>query len=69
LYQLMRTEDLALCAVWSENWQELSSFTIVPVHTAMEAPEAMAAQRPTGRDPLPRKILTGPAIECEAPTG
>lgn len=43
-YQLMRTEDPALFAVWMENWKDLSSFTIVPVRTSTEAAEAIAAQ-------------------------
>jgi hypothetical protein len=43
-YQLMRTEDPALFAVWIENWKDLSSFTIVPVRTSAEAAEAIAAQ-------------------------
>jgi hypothetical protein len=64
----MRTEDPALFAVWIENWKDLGSFTIVPVHTAMGAPEAMAARRPTGRDPLPRRVPTGPAAERKCQT-
>jgi hypothetical protein len=43
-YQLMRTEDPTLFAVWIDNWKDLSSFTIVPVRTSAEAAEAMAAQ-------------------------
>ena len=43
-YQLMRTEDPALFAVWIENGKDLSSFTIVPVRTSAEAAEAIAAQ-------------------------
>ncbi|HJY80406.1 MAG TPA: DUF3303 family protein [Candidatus Binatia bacterium] len=43
-YQLMRTEDPALFTVWIENWKDLSSFTVVPVHTSAEAAEAIAAQ-------------------------
>lgn len=43
-YQLMRTEDPSLFAVWIENWKDLGSFAIVPVRTSAEAAQAMAAQ-------------------------
>jgi hypothetical protein len=43
-YQLMRTEDPALFAVWIENWKDLASFEVVPVRTSAEAAQAIAAQ-------------------------
>ncbi len=43
-YQLMRTEDPSLFAVWIENWKDLGSFDIVPVRTSAEAAQAIAAQ-------------------------
>jgi hypothetical protein len=36
-YQLMRSEDPSLFAVWIENWQDLGSFEVVPVRTSAEA--------------------------------
>jgi hypothetical protein len=44
-YQLMRTEDPSLFAVWVENWKDLGSFDIVPVHTSAEAAQVIAARR------------------------
>ncbi len=41
-YQLMRTEDPALFTVWTDKWKDLSSFTVVPVRTSVEAAEAIA---------------------------
>lgn len=43
-YQLMRTDDPTLFAVWIDKWKDLSSFTIVPVRTSADAVEAIAAQ-------------------------
>ena len=35
-YQLMETEDPALFACWTENWNDLMDFQIVPVRTSAE---------------------------------
>lgn len=35
-YQLMETEDPALFARWTENWDDLMAFKIVPVRTSAE---------------------------------
>ena len=35
-YQLMETEDPALFARWTENWDDLMDFKIVPVRTSAE---------------------------------
>jgi hypothetical protein len=35
-YQLMETEDPALFARWTENWDDLMDFQIVPVRTSAE---------------------------------
>ena len=35
-FQLMRTDDPALFATWTETWKDLASFEIVPVHTSAE---------------------------------
>lgn len=43
-YQLMRTKDPSLFAVWIENWKDLGSFDIVPVHTSAEAARVIAAR-------------------------
>ena len=42
-YQLMRTEDPSLFAVWTEAWKDLASFEIVAVRSSAEA-AAMATQ-------------------------
>jgi hypothetical protein len=44
-YQLMRTEDPSLFAVWTDAWKDLGSFDIVPVRTSAEAAAIIAAQR------------------------
>ncbi len=41
-YQLMRTEDAALFALWTNNWKDLLEFEIVPVRTSTELVEIMA---------------------------
>ena len=38
-YQLMRTEDASLFAVWMDAWKDLVGFQIVPVRTSAEAAE------------------------------
>ena len=35
-YQLMETDDPALFARWTENWDDLMDFKIVPVQTSAE---------------------------------
>ncbi len=35
-YQLMETEDAALFRRWTENWDDLMDFKIVPVRTSAE---------------------------------
>ena len=35
-YQLMETEDPALFSHWTENWDDLMAFEIVPVRTSAE---------------------------------
>ena len=35
-YQLMETEDPALFPRWTENWDDLMEFKIVPVRTSTE---------------------------------
>jgi len=35
-YQLMRTEDMSLFSSWTDNWQDLMDFEIVPVRTSGE---------------------------------
>jgi hypothetical protein len=41
-YQVMRTEDAALFALWTDNWKDLMEFEIVPVRTSTELVEIMA---------------------------
>ena len=43
-FQLMRTDDPALFAVWTEAWKDLVSFEIAPVRTSTEAAEIIAAE-------------------------
>ena len=43
-YQLMRTEDDSLFAVWTSAWQDLVEFEIVPVRTSAEAAQVIAPQ-------------------------
>ena len=43
-YQLMRTEDASLFAVWTNAWQDLVEFEIVPVRTSAEAAQVIAPQ-------------------------
>ena len=35
-YQLMETEDAALFSRWTENWDDLMEFKVVPVRTSAE---------------------------------
>ena len=41
-YQLMRTEDASLFAVWTDAWKDLVEFEIVPVRTSAEASQVIA---------------------------
>lgn len=41
-YQLMKTEDETLFARWTENWDDLMEFDIVPVRTSAEMVQMMA---------------------------
>jgi hypothetical protein len=41
-YQLMRTDDPSLFAVWTSAWKDLGTFEIVPVRTSAEAAQAIA---------------------------
>ena len=43
-YQLMRTEDATLFAAWTNAWQDLVEFEIVPVRTSAEAAQVIAPQ-------------------------
>jgi uncharacterized protein DUF3303 len=43
-YQLMRTHDVALFDRWTENWDDLMQFEIVPVRTSAEVFEIMSAR-------------------------
>jgi hypothetical protein len=40
-YQLMRTEDASLFALWTDNWKDLMDFEIVPVRSSAEVVEMM----------------------------
>ena len=46
-YQLMETEDVRLFERWTENWDDLMEFKIVPVRTSAEA-AAIAERRQPG---------------------
>ena len=41
-YQLMRTVDASLFAVWTDAWKDLVEFEIVPVLTSAEAAQVIA---------------------------
>jgi hypothetical protein len=43
-YQLMRTEDESLFAVWTNAWKDLIAFEVVPVRTSAEAAQAIAPE-------------------------
>ena len=42
-YQLMRTEDASLFAVWTDAWVDLVEFEIVPVRTSAEAAQIITS--------------------------
>jgi Protein of unknown function (DUF3303) len=41
-FQVMETEDEALLAQWTANWDDLVEFEIVPVRTSAEAAAAIS---------------------------
>jgi hypothetical protein len=43
-YQLMKTDDESLFAIWIENWKDLVEFEIVPVKTSLEAMEVISSK-------------------------
>jgi Protein of unknown function (DUF3303) len=43
-YQLMRTEDASLFPLWTDNWNDLMDFEIMPVRTSAETREIIARQ-------------------------
>lgn len=43
-YQLMKTDDESLFAVWIENWKDLVEFEIIPVRTSQEAMEVISSK-------------------------
>jgi hypothetical protein len=43
-YQLMRTEDPSLLAVWMKAWNDLTDFDVVEVRTSGEAAQVIAPQ-------------------------
>lgn len=57
-YQLMQAEDASLFPLWTDNWNDLMDFEIVPVRTSAETVELMPrnpplllVQRNAGTDP------------------
>ena len=40
-WQLMRTEEESLFQVWTDNWNDLMDFEIIPVRTSAEVRELM----------------------------
>jgi hypothetical protein len=43
-YQLMKTEDESLFAIWIENWKDLVDFEVIPVRTSHEAMEVISSK-------------------------
>ena len=43
-YQLMRTDDASLFAAWTNAWNDLVEFEVVPVRTSAEAAQVIAPQ-------------------------
>ena len=43
-YQLMRTEDESLFALWTDHWKDLMDFEIAPVRTSAEIAQIMQKQ-------------------------
>lgn len=44
-YQLMRAQDKSLFARWTENWDDLMEFNIIPVRTSAEVAEIMSREK------------------------
>ena len=44
-YQLMRTEDVSLFHSWTDNWQDLMNFEIVPVRTSADTAQLFTDKR------------------------
>ena len=44
-FQLMRTDDPALFAVWIRAWSDLTDFEVIPVRTSAEAAAAIRGER------------------------
>jgi hypothetical protein len=43
-YQLMKTDDESLFAIWIENWKDLVDFEVIPVRTSHEAMEVISSK-------------------------
>ena len=43
-FQLMRTDDPALFAVWIQAWSDLTDFEVIPVRTSAEAAAAIRGE-------------------------
>jgi hypothetical protein len=43
-YQLMQAEDASLFPLWTDNWNDLMDFEIVPVRPSAETVELMARE-------------------------
>ena len=48
-YQLMEAEDVTLFERWTENWNDLMEFKIVPVRTSAEAAAIAQGNDPSNR--------------------
>jgi Domain of unknown function (DUF3303) len=52
-YQLMKTDDESLFAVWIESWKDLTDFEVIPVRTSQEAAQLMRPpQRSSSSDEI-----------------
>ncbi|MBA3961302.1 MAG: DUF3303 family protein [Chthoniobacterales bacterium] len=40
-WQIMRTDDASLFALWTNEWHDLMDFEIIPVHSSAEMVESM----------------------------
>src|SRR6516162_11454401 len=52
-FQLMRTDDASLFDVWTQAWNDLGHFEIIPVRTSAEAAQRIA----DGIAPPPRATI------------
>jgi hypothetical protein len=43
-FQLMRTDNASLFAVWAKAWEDLGEFEVVPVRTSAEAMQVIEPQ-------------------------